>query len=151
MLLPNRTACSRTFLILFSHFSTLTFHCIVSLLVDGHSCSTWPENLVNKLGYLPNTFCTHNVQNVSKKKRGKNLFSKSSPRISLIISIFQVIPPQLPARRQGGRLAHGMENKMRSSCQSWRRTSRMMVHRHVHHRYQCACLDERHVPSRQPS
>ena len=44
-------------------------------------------NLVNKLGYLPNTFCTHNVQNMSKKNRGKNLFSKSLPRISLIISI----------------------------------------------------------------
>jgi len=29
--------------------------------------STWPGNLVNKLGYLPNTFCTHNVQNMSKK------------------------------------------------------------------------------------
>ena len=49
--------------------------------------STWPENLVNKLGYLPNTFCTYNVQNMSKKNRGKNLFSKSLPRISLIISI----------------------------------------------------------------
>ena len=60
--------------------------------------STWPENLVNKLGYLPNTFCTHNVQNMSKKNRGKNLFSKSSPRISLIISVFQVIPLRLPAR-----------------------------------------------------
>ena len=37
MLLPNRTAYSRTFLILFSHFSTLTFHYIVTLLVNGHS------------------------------------------------------------------------------------------------------------------
>ena len=61
--------------------------------------STWPEKLVNKLGYLPNTFCTHNVQNMSKKNRGKNLFSKSLPRISLIISIFQVIPLQQPARQ----------------------------------------------------
>lgn len=40
MLLPNRTAYSRTFLILFSHFSTLTFHYIVPLLVDGHSSFT---------------------------------------------------------------------------------------------------------------
>ena len=40
MLLPNRTAYSRTFLIFFFHSSVLAFHCIVSLLVDGHSCST---------------------------------------------------------------------------------------------------------------
>ena len=37
MLLPNRTAYSRTFLTAFSHSSVLVFHCIVSLLVDGHS------------------------------------------------------------------------------------------------------------------
>ncbi len=52
--------------------------------------STWPENLVNKLGYLPNTFCTYNVQNMSKKKRGKYLFAKYLPRISLIFSIFRL-------------------------------------------------------------
>lgn len=37
MLLPNRTAYSRTFLI---SFSVLDFHCIVPLLVDGHSSLT---------------------------------------------------------------------------------------------------------------
>lgn len=37
MLLPNRTAYSRTFLIFFSHSSILAFHCIAPLLVDGHS------------------------------------------------------------------------------------------------------------------
>ena len=61
--------------------------------------STWPENLVNKLGYLPNTFCTHNVQNMSKKKRGKYLFAKYLPRISLIFSILPFIPLRQPARR----------------------------------------------------
>ena len=54
------------------------------LVVTGGSFLT---SLVNKLGYLPNTFCTYNVQNMSKKNRGKNLFPKSLPRISLIISI----------------------------------------------------------------
>ena len=76
--------------------------------------STWPENLVNKLGHLPNTFCTYNVQNMSKKNRGKNLFSKSLPRISLIISIFQVIPQLLPGRRRGGRWARGRVSRKRS-------------------------------------
>ena len=84
--------------------------------------STWPENLVNKLGYLPNTFCTHNVQNMSKKNRGKNLFSKPLPRISLIISIFQIIPLQQPARQRGVRLAHGMESKKHSSDLPYGRT-----------------------------
>ena len=55
--------------------------------IQNQIWSTLPEILVNKLGYLPDTFCTHNAQNVSKKNRGKNLFSKSLPRISLIISI----------------------------------------------------------------
>ena len=49
--------------------------------------STWHKNLVNKLGFLVSMFCLRNVQNMSKKNRGKNLFSKSLPRISLIISI----------------------------------------------------------------
>ncbi len=37
----------------------------------------------------------------AEKNRGKNLFPKSLPRISLIISIFQVILQQLPGRQQG--------------------------------------------------
>ena len=40
MLLPNRTAYSRTFLIFFFHSTVLAFHCIVSFLVDGHSSFT---------------------------------------------------------------------------------------------------------------
>ena len=99
--------------------------------------STSPKNLVNKLGYLANTFCTRNVQNVSKKNRGKNLFSKSLPRISLIISILSFIPLQQPARRQGVLLAHGMVSSWRSSCLHGHRTSLSLARRHARHRCRC--------------
>ena len=55
------------------------------------------------MGYLVSTFCLRNVQNMSKKNRGKNLFPKSLPRILLIISILSFIPLQQPARLQGVR------------------------------------------------
>jgi hypothetical protein len=42
------------------------------------------------MGYLVSTFCLRNVQNMSKKNRGKNLFTKYLPRISLIFSIFRL-------------------------------------------------------------
>gem|GEM_PF-3348245 len=74
------------------------------------------------MGYLVSTFCLRNVQNMSKKNRGKNLFPKSLPRILLIISILSFIPLQQPARRQDVQLAHGMESMKRSSYQSWHRT-----------------------------
>ncbi len=37
--------------------------------------------------FFVNIPCTRNVQNMSKKKRGKYLFAKHLPRISLIFSI----------------------------------------------------------------
>ncbi len=50
----------------------------------------------------------------AEKNRGKNLFPKSLPRFSLIISIFQVIPRRLPGRRRGGRWVRGMESNYHS-------------------------------------
>ena len=50
------------------------------------------------MGYFVSTFCLCNVQNMSKKNRGKNLFPKSLPRILLIISILSFIPLQQPVR-----------------------------------------------------
>ena len=60
--------------------------------------STCHKNLVNKLGFLVNLFCLRNPQNMSKKNRGKSLFSKLLPRISLIISIQSFILQLQPAR-----------------------------------------------------
>ena len=76
--------------------------------------STCHKNLVNKLGFLVNLFCLRNPQNMSKKNRGKSLFSKLLPRISLIISIQSFILQPQPGRRQDVRLAHGMESSSRS-------------------------------------
>ena len=50
-------------------------------------CTTCLKNLLNIFNAMCITFCTRNVQNVSKKNRGKNLFSKSLPRVSLVFSI----------------------------------------------------------------
>ena len=55
-----------------------------------YTWSTLPENLVSKLECLVSMFCLRNVQNMSKKKRGKYLFAKYLPRISLIFSIFRL-------------------------------------------------------------
>ena len=60
--------------------------------------STCFKNLVNKLMFFVNIPCMRNVQNMSKKKRGKSLFFKPLPRISLIISILSFILLQQPAR-----------------------------------------------------
>ena len=64
--------------------------------------STCHKNLVNKLVFLVNLFCLRNPQNMSKKNRGKSLFSKLLPRISLIISIQSFILLRLPAPRLTG-------------------------------------------------
>lgn len=69
--IPTHTYCNLMAMI-------LIFRCFCR--IRFFAWSTSPKNLVNKLGYLANTFCTRNVQNVSKKNRGKNLFSKSLPR-----------------------------------------------------------------------
>lgn len=76
--------------------------------------STCHKNLVNKLGFLVNLFCLRNPQNMSKKNRGKSLFSKLLPRISLIISIQSFILQPQPARQQDGLLARGKVNSWRS-------------------------------------
>lgn len=99
--------------------------------------STCHKNLVNKLGFLVNLFCLRNPQNMSKKNRGKSLFSKLLPRISLIISIQSFILQQQPARRQGVLLAHGMVSSWRSSCLHGRRTSLSLARRHARHRCRC--------------
>lgn len=52
-----------------------------------------------QLGIFGFLFCLINKQNMHKKNRGKDLFPKSLPRISLIINIQRIIPPERPARR----------------------------------------------------
>ena len=94
------------------HIAILGGILLLFLIIHIFAWSTCSENLVNKLMSLANLFCIRNVQNMSKKNRGKNLFSKPLPRISLIISILSFIPPQQPARRQDVQWAHGMVNKM---------------------------------------
>ena len=61
---------------------------------------------------------------------------------------FTIIPRQRPARQRGVRWARGRESKMRSSCQSWRRTSQSWAHHRAHHRYRNGAQD---VPHGQPS
>ena len=97
--------------------------------------STCHKNLVNKLGFLVNLFCLRNPQNMSKKNRGKSLFPKLLPRISLIISIQSfILRPQLaPLLR--GRWARGRGSSLRSSCQALRRTLLMRAHHHVRRKY----------------
>lgn len=112
--------------------------------------STCHKNLVNKLVFLVNLFCLRNPQNMSKKNRGKSLFSKLLPRISLIISIQSFILRPQPAPQQGGRWAHGMVSRKHSSCRPLRRTSLSLVHRHARRRCRYACPDEPCDRSRQP-
>ena len=113
--------------------------------------STCHKNLVNKLGFLVNLFCLRNPQNMSKKNRGKSLFSKLLPRISLIISIQSFILQPQPGRLRGGRWARGRGSSWRTSYRAWRRTSRCWAHHRVRHRYRCGCRDVRRCPSRRPS
>ena len=51
---------------------------------------------------------------MSKKNRGKDLFPKSLPRISLIISIQRFIPQQQPEQQPNVRWARGRVNKKHS-------------------------------------
>ena len=113
--------------------------------------STCHKNLVNKLGFLVNLFCLRNPQNMSKKNRGKSLFSKLLPRISLIISIQSFILQPQPARRPDVRWVRGRVNSWHSSYLPWHRTSLSWAHHHAHRRYRCACLDEPYVRSLLPS
>lgn len=113
--------------------------------------STCHKNLVNKLGFLVDLFCLRNPQNMSKKNRGKSLFSKLLPRISLIISIQSFILRPQPAPRQDERWALGRENKRRSSFPRRHRTSLTWVHHHAHRRYLFESRDEFHDPSQQLS
>ena len=107
--------------------------------------STCHKNLVNKLGFLVNLFCLRNPQNMSKKNRGKSLFSKLLPRISLIISIQSFILRPQPARRPSGQWAHGTVSNLHSSCRFSRRTSPKRVPRHVLHRYLYGVPDVSHA------
>ena len=126
------------------HIAILGGILLLFLIIHIFAWSTCSENLVNKLMSLANLFCIRNVQNMSKKNRGKNLFSKPLPRISLIISILSFIPPQQPARRQDGRWARGRASSWRSSYRSWHRTSLNWAHHHAHRRYRSADQDEPH-------
>ena len=63
-------------------------------------CGTFPCNHLssyNKSMLLGSMDCFWNAQNMYKKNRGKNLLSRSLPRVSLIISILYIILLLLPA------------------------------------------------------
>ena len=97
--------------------------------------STCHKNLVNKLGFLVNLFCLRNPQNMSKKNRGKSLFSKLLPRISLIISIQSFILQPQPEQQQGVRSGHGTGSRRHSQGRGCCRTRRKSGRRRARRRY----------------